>query len=128
MIAQPTHKELGHRSSYLLTSEAKEQGAQATMEPEEMVAVFRLAKQTVAPLMELVMKLDLTAGMSLIQAEISFLLEEMAVAELSFTQMSSILMEQLQQLVKMENKVTDTTTALETEDLVLAAVLVAAFS
>jgi hypothetical protein len=98
------------------------------MEPEEMVAVFRLAKQTVAPLMELVMKLDLTAGMSLIQAEISFLLEEMAVAELSFTQMSSILMEQLQQLVKMENKVTDTTTALETEDLVLAAVLVAAFS
>jgi hypothetical protein len=76
--------------------------------------------------MELVMKLDLTAGMSLIQAEISFLLEEMAVAELSFTQMSSILMEQLQQLVKMENKVTDTTTALETEDLVLVAVLVAA--
>jgi hypothetical protein len=98
------------------------------MAPAVMVAVFRLAKQTAAPLMELVMKLDLTAGMSLIQAEISFLLEEMAVAELSFTQMSSILMEQLQQLVKMENKVTDTTTALETEDLVLAAVLVAAFS
>jgi hypothetical protein len=98
------------------------------MAPAVMVAVFRLAKQTAAPLMELVMKLDLTAGMSLIQAEISFLLEEMAVAELSFTQMSSILMEQLQLLVKMENKVTDTTTALETEDLVLAAVLVAAFS
>jgi hypothetical protein len=72
------------------------------------------------------MKLGQTAEMSLIQTGISFLLEEMVAVELSFTLMSSTLMEQLLQLVKMENKVTDTTTDLETEDLVLVAVLVAA--
>jgi hypothetical protein len=96
------------------------------MEVVATVVVFRLAKQTVAPLTGLAMKPDLTVEMSLIRTEISFPLEEMVAAELSFTLMSSTLMEQLLQLVKMENKVTDTTTGLETEDLVLVAVLVAA--
>jgi hypothetical protein len=96
------------------------------MEVVATVAVFRLAKQTEDHLSESAMKPDLTVEMSLIRTEISFPLEEMVAVELSFTLMSSTLMEQLLQLVKMENKVTDTTTVLETEDLVLVAVLVAA--
>jgi hypothetical protein len=104
----------------------KEQVAPVTTEVVAMGAVYPQGKQTAAPRTGLAMKLGQTAEMSLIQTGISFLLEEMVAVELSFTLMSSTLMEQLLQLVKMENKVTDTTTDLETEDLVLVAVLVAA--
>jgi hypothetical protein len=100
--------------------------APVTTEAVAMVAAYPQGKQTAAPRTGLAMKPDLTVEMSLIRTEISFPLEEMVAVELSFTLMSSTLMEQLLQLVKMENKVTDTTTALETEDLVLVAVLVAA--
>jgi hypothetical protein len=95
--------------------------ALATMEMVAMAAVLLLVKRTEVLPTGQVTKLVQTAEMSLIQMEILFRWEAMAAAELLSMQMSSILMEMLLQSVNMENKAIDTTTDLETEDLVLVA-------
>ena len=100
--------------------------ALVTMGMVATVAVLPLVKQTVDLPSESVTKPVRTEETSLIQMETSSLLEAMVAVESSSTLTSSISMETLLQSVKLENKVTDTTTDQETEDQVLVAVLVAA--
>ena len=120
MIVQRTPKVLEGLLYSQQTSMERVLEEQDTTVVVAMVAVFRLVKQMEALLTASVMKPDRMEEMSLIRMETLFLLEEMVVAESSSTPMSSTLMEQLQLLVKMENRVTVTTTGLETVAQVLA--------
>jgi hypothetical protein len=92
--------------------------ALATLEAVEMVAALLLVKRMGGLHTGQVMKLVQMVGMSLIQMETSFHLEATVAAELLSMQMSSILMETLPQSENLENKAIDSTTDLETEDLV----------
>ena len=126
MIVQRTPKVLEGLLYSQQTSMERVLEEQDTTVVVAMVAVFRLVKQMEALLTVSVMKPDRMEEMSLIRMETLFLLEEVVVAESLSTLMLSILMEQLQLLVKMENRVTVTTTDLETVAQVLAADLAVA--
>ena len=91
------------------------------MEMVAMAAALAVVKQMEVLPTGQVTKLVQTAEMSLIQMETWSHLEATVAAELLSMQMSSILMEMLLQSVNLENKAIDTTTDLETEDLVLVA-------